>query len=153
MAIFAMALSAIGSALRANLLTDQLTRPTARRMCCPVRTRRSTSTRSARTFHPKPNPNPNPNSNPNPNPNPNPCPNPCPNPDLDQVRKDIRDFKAANKLDKVTVLSTLTPSPNPNPDLNPNPNPNQVTGKMSERNVEKQQRQAAACFAGWKLGK
>ena len=45
------------------------------------------------------------------------------------------------------------PNPNPNPDLNPNPNPNQVTGKMSERNVEKQQRQAAACFAGWKLGK
>lgn len=28
-----------------------------------------------------------------------------------------------------------------------------VTGKMSERSVEKQQRQAAACFAGWKLGK
>ena len=49
----------------------------------------------------------------------------------------------------------LNPNPNPNPypDRNPNPNPNQVTGKMSERNVEKQQRQAAACFAGWKLGK
>jgi hypothetical protein len=28
-----------------------------------------------------------------------------------------------------------------------------VTGKLSERSVEKQQRQAAACFARWKLGK
>jgi hypothetical protein len=28
-----------------------------------------------------------------------------------------------------------------------------ITGKVSERLVEKQQRQAAACFAAWGLGK
>ena len=38
---------------------------------------------------------------------------------LDQIRKDIRDFKAANKLDKVIVL----PNPDPDPDPNPSPNP------------------------------
>ena len=57
---------------------------------------------------------------------------------LDQIRKDIRDFKAANKLDKVTLTVILTRRPTLIPTLTrtltltltltptptPNPNPN-----------------------------